>query len=918
MAFAVGAFVVVFGLSAEIGARVRGYGRIVDSYNREFLTDFRADLLRPDSSLIQSYFPKEVNAFNQQMNLGIDSLPLTDCIIYVTAEGYYPTYKKVSRPGAKEFSIELSPIMMNRVPFYKPKQLEEVTVTASKLKMVMKGDTIVYNADAFALAQGSMLDGLISQLPGVELKGNGQIFVNGKFVNELLVNGENFFKGDQKIALENLPAYMVNDVQVYHRNPMMERKPLEELPLVMDVKLKKQYQTGWIANAEAGYGTSDRYVGRLFGMMFTRDSRLSIVANANNTNDERKPGQTDSWNPNWQSAGRATIASGGLDYLWNSRLRTWKVEANLSARHKKTDISTLENAERYLAGGNIFGRQQDLKTAREWRVTSQNEISFHVPRLWLYVKPSFRFEREKASAEANAANSDSYGVVLNTLDNVSSSFKRQWVVGTEIDGRWDLPRRPKDIKFGAGVTWSDRRLETLTNRRLLFPQEPELNDVSTPLELMPERKLLANARLGYTIDYSASRIFSGRIGVNYTYDYTDVNSSRDYFLTQEPDGDPLPSVAHALRSAGFVASNSFDYHLTESDHAVKFSITNWFPALKDYDYGSNLMAAVNLHYAPGSISYFQAETESFARRRLWYADPELKYNVDNIGGISYKYNATLPGLRDLLDVTDAANPLYIFRGNSSLKTARCHELFLYIYKLFNKGPRIYITYRKYKNLIAQSAEYDMTSGVTTYRPVNVNGNWDINADLGHYAQLGATNKWSLETGIKALYHNAVDMIDLDLSTVRNFNLGGKAKLTYKIMDGMEITANGNAEWRKVTSPMEGFNPISAVDFDYGLVFRAAKLPWNISVTTDLMMHSRRGYSDSRLNTNDLVWNARVAKSILQGNLTFALDGFDILGQLSNVRLTMNSQGRTEARYNTLPRYAMLHVIYRLNIQPKKK
>ncbi|MBD5364773.1 MAG: outer membrane beta-barrel protein, partial [Bacteroides sp.] len=146
----------------------------------------------------------------------------------------------------------------------------------------------------------------------------------------------------------------------------------------------------------------------------------------------------------------------------------------------------------------------------------------------------------------------------------------------------------------------------------------------------------------------------------------------------------------------------------------------------------------------------------------------------------------------------------------------------------------------------------------------------------------------------------------------------KAKLTYKIMDGMEITANGNAEWRKVTSPMEGFNPISAVDFDYGIVFRAAKLPWNISVTTDLMMHSRRGYSDSRLNTNDLVWNARVAKSILQGNLTFALDGFDILGQLSNVRLTMNSQGRTEARYNTLPRYAMLHVIYRLNIQPKKK
>ena len=272
----------------------------------------------------------------------------------------------------------------------------------------------------------------------------------------------------------------------------------------------------------------------------------------------------------------------------------------------------------------------------------------------------------------------------------------------------------------------------------------------------------------------------------------------------------------------------------------------------------------------------------------------------------------------MLDVTDAANPLYIYLGNPDLKTTRTHEVKLHIYSLFSKVPSLEVTYNKYENMIAQSADYNMTTGVTTYRPVNVDGNWDVSAILRSPYCFTRMGKWQPDFELRALYQNSVDLIGIDLSTVRNFNLGGKAKLTYKIMDGMEITANGNAEWRKVTSPMEGFNPISAVDFDYGIVFRAAKLPWNISVTTDLMMHSRRGYSDSRLNTNDLVWNARVAKSILQGNLTFALDGFDILGQLSNVRLTMNSQGRTEARYNTLPRYAMLHVIYRLNIQPKKK
>lgn len=126
------------------------------------------------------------------------------------------------------------------------------------------------------------------------------------------------------------------------------------------------------------------------------------------------------------------------------------------------------------------------------------------------------------------------------------------------------------------------------------------------------------------------------------------------------------------------------------------------------------------------------------------------------------------------------------------------------------------------------------------------------------------------------------------------------------------------EWRHVTSSLAQFSTINALDYDYGVSFTAARLPWEMSFTTDLTMHSRRGYGDPSLNDDRLVWNARVAKSILRGNMTFALDGFDILGQLSNVRLVLNAQGRTETRYNTLPRYAMLHIIYRLNIQPKKR
>ena len=889
-------------------------GKVVDSYTRELMKDFQADLMRPDSTLIKSYFARDCNFYDQPMNLLIDSLPESDFIIYVTAEGYYPQFMNVKQPGKDEWGIELYPIMMNRVPFYKPKQLEEVTVTASKLKMVRKGDTIVYNADAFALAQGSMLDGLISQLPGVELKGNGQIYVNGKFVNELLVNGENFFKGDPKIALENLPAYMVNDVQVYHRNEFMERKTKDELPLVMDVKLKKQYQMGWIANAEAGYGTSNRYLGRLFGLIFTRDSRLSIVANANNTNDDRKPGQTDSWNPNWQTAGRADIVKAGIDYLWNSRLRNWKVETNLLAEHKCGDLRTEQISEKYLEGGNLFSTSGSKSLSRQWRFSTDDKVSFHIPRVWVDLKPRASFIREKADNLDRSTTSNALGELLNSLDETAEVYRRLWTVGTDLNARWQLPQSTNELIDKFSFEWKDRHLESQTERNLLFPLQTELNERQAPQEYMPERRLKVMNTFKYHGNFKISRVLEPSYDLAYSFSHDNLNSTRNYYEQEATD---LPSATE--RNLTLIPSNTFHYVAINNIHTLEGKLFNFFPHVNLF--GSreqfSLGATLKVNYAPGHINYLHQGETLRAKRAPWYFEPKVDFNIGLFRG-TYAYESRLCNLLDLIDITDSANPLFIYAGNPDLKITRVHRLELSSWWFWRQGITIDAAFHKYENMVAQSADYDMTSGITTFRPVNVNGNWDVTASVEYNHALDRKKKWQLSSNTGFGYQNSVDIINMEENTVCNLNLREKLSLTYKITDGMEIAAKGNADYRRATSPRADFSTINAVDFDYGLVFRAAKLPWNISVTTDLMMHSRRGYSDSRLNTNDLVWNARVAKSILQGNLTFALDGFDILGQLSNVRLTMNSQGRTEARYNTLPRYAMLHVIYRLNIQPKKK
>ena len=122
----------------------------------------------------------------------------------------------LDRVGRRETSRNMSPFYLHKVS----KTLQEVTVKASRVRFYHKGDTIVYDASLFQLAEGSMLDALIRQLPGVELKSDGRIYHNGKFVDDLLLNGKDLFQGNRKLMLENLPAYTVKDVAVYDKQRM--------------------------------------------------------------------------------------------------------------------------------------------------------------------------------------------------------------------------------------------------------------------------------------------------------------------------------------------------------------------------------------------------------------------------------------------------------------------------------------------------------------------------------------------------------------------------------------------------------------------------------------------------------------------------------------------------------------------------
>ena len=156
-------------------------------------------------------------------------------------------------------------------------QLNQAVVTGELKEMEVKDDTLIFNADAFKVPEGSVLEDLIKKLPGVTIE-DGTIKVNGKTVRRILVGGKEFFGNDQNMSMKNLPAEIVDKVKTYDKQSDFSRiTGIDdgEEETVLDLTIKKGFQQGWFGNIDAGYGTEKLYTGRLmlrhiFGVVSAR------------------------------------------------------------------------------------------------------------------------------------------------------------------------------------------------------------------------------------------------------------------------------------------------------------------------------------------------------------------------------------------------------------------------------------------------------------------------------------------------------------------------------------------------------------------------------------------------------------------------------------------------------------------------
>lgn len=886
-------------------------------------------------------------------------------------EGYTEVQKDFTVTTKRNTTLGIGTLRMKKI---KTRQLKEAVVRATHIKMVTRGDTVVYDAAAFDLAEGSMLDALVAQLPGAELK-DGQIKVNGKFIESLMVNGEDFFAGNPKVALENLPAYTVKNIKVYDRaanddylKAKVNGKKINgaDEHMVMDVILKKAYSAGWLGNVEGGYGLpSNRYLGKAFGMGYSGKMRLAAFANLNNIKDTQMGSSSGQWNGGWAQDGELDVKMGGLDYLY-SHDRT-KLFGNVTLTHEEPEVERKGSNVNYFNTGDIVERSHSLRNDRKLHLMSAHQFQYSAERAYFELKPSIDYLKNdytSISRRAQFSETPEEQYRVQSLDSLfaqngmaSSRFTRNLLtrIGNDQDGKsdWMIANLAANTTISFPTTYDNIEIALTgnyrrdTNRylssfnRVYGNSSPNVGKGDNLFQKSDyvSKTYGMNADIGYTWNYRPYQSGAGHYAlikpeVQYDFHrYDQVNTLlhlHEEFANGANGSMMVPPSAISPEQLAVDLNNTYASNLTQNKISPLVSFAYLYVPSVSSSKSFNADLTLRGDIMHEHLDYDKAQVDTLLTRTVSKFTPMVKFKYKDNGQnirteveTNYNFTQSVPSIYNQLGTTNDSDPTNVYVNNPGLEKPSTHSVNARYARFHNQRHNnvvLYASYAHTDNAIAQARLYNRATGVSTWMPKNINGNWNTYESVQYNMPFGKNEAFQFQTVTTASYVHSVDYASesetLERSVVNNLTLNEQLSLSYRV-GKHSFGIRGSISWLNSRSARVDFDNISAFDITAG-ANASLNLPQNWQIATDINLYSRRGYNDNTLNTTNWVWNTSVAKTILKGNLTFRLNAVDILKQISNVQHTVNAQGRTETWVNSQPRYVMLHVVYRFNVMPKKK
>ena len=935
-------FTVAVITALTIQAQHKITGKVVDKQSGETLPGVTVKLLKTDSTMVKGVLTDEDGHFDVTTEDG-------RYIVQLTSVGYESYTKRVTVSGKDNamgtISLKADAIM-----------LDEAVVTAQAAKVTLRKDTFVYNANAFRTPEGSTIEELVKRLPGAQIDDQGKITINGKEVKKIKLDGKEFMTGDTQTALKNLPTDIVNQIKAYDEKSDLTRiSGIEDgnEETVLDFGVKPGMNRGLMGNADLAAGTKDRYAGRIMGGKFDEKMTAIVMLNANNTNDMGFPGGGGGFRGGMGRQGLTANKMAGVNINYEPN-QNFKWDGSIRWNHSDGDALSRQSTQNFYSRGNSYSNSLNQNYSRGNRWNGQMRIEWQIdPLTNILFRPTFSYNGNDQLSSGTSASfkSDPYQYVDDPLGvgsiarmlaisdtivvNSGLNSSINYTTSTSLNGTLQLNRRlsslGRNVTLVLGGSYGENKGNQFQTDLSHFYQLKDAlgNDSilrTNRYNLTPTKNWNYNARL----TYSEPLLPRTYLQFSYEFQYRYQKSDRSTYDFAGYDFDDI--------TAGYRGWDNYLMRLTNPLEDYRSESLSRFSEYKNYIHTAEVMLRIvrdsynfniGVQMIPQTSKFVQRYlgVETDTTRTVFNITPtaDFRWKISDVSQlrINYRGQTGQPSMSDLLDITDDSNPMNITKGNPGLKPSFTNNFRLQYNNYFTSHQQSVmanLNFRMTSNSISNKVSYDDNTGVRTTRPENINGNWSTQGFLVYNASIDSAGYFNINTFTNLSYENKVGFVDMKTyntngtlkSTSKTFGLSERIGLSYRDQ-WIEIEPNGSFNYNRSRNSVKKDADLDTWTFSYGLSANVT-MPWGTRLASDISMNSRRGFSDASLNTNELIWNAQISQSFLRGNaLTVSLQFYDILNRQSNLTRTINEMMRSDTEYNSIHQYAMLHVIYRLNI-----
>ena len=929
-------------------------GNVTDYETSEAVAMATVQLLTlPDSS-----FHKGTTTDNNGHFVLDDRLSLGSYLLKVSFVGYGDEYKTFTVKNDTR-RVRFDSIRLKTDALL----LKEAVIEAQMAQVQVVDDTVMFNADAFRVPEGSMLEELIRKLPGYEVGDDGTVTYNGQTVSKILVGGKEFFSNDKSITMKNLPANMVKKIKSYEKkSDLAEVTGIDdgEEELVLDLVVKDDAKKGWFSNIDLGYGRPTQETAYDINNLYTvkgsvnrfKDNEFySVILSTNNVNDNGFPGgggrggRGGGNGMNKNSTGGFTMARNFGEEVNKNKYR-YALGGNVRFSHRDSDSQSQTASETFLTQGsnNSFSNSTSRSLSNNVSVNADLRFEWNPDTMTNIVfRPGVSHSSSGNSSENLSAtfNEDPYAVLDEhyadegyapldsawTDDSRINFSSRQSAGGSEntsVNGNLQFNRRFGNrgrnftLRIAGGYNTSESYSNSTSFTR--FYQRNDSTSTINRYNTTPSKSYNYNARAMWSEPLWDATFLQ----LSYQFDYRYNDSKRSTF--------DLPDYLDEWQLPNWILPDDYERYLSEElsrfatyenfDHDITAQL-RLIREKYNMNVGLTLLpqrSKMNYQYMGHDIDTVRTVfnfTPTMNFRYRWTKQRNLQIN--------YRGRSSQPSMTDLLPITDDSNPLNITMGNPGLKPTFNNNLSVN-FRDFNverlQNISANVGMGSTLNSIVNKITYNEETGGRISQPTNLDGwwsNWNANAGIAYNTAL-PNQKYKVSSSTNARYSYQEGYVrtantsgEFPLAATRSVNLSERLTGTYQ-NDWLEVTLHGSLNYSRARNNLQPTANRDTYIFSYGPSTNMNLPWWNIRLSSDISMNSRRGFSDPEFNTNELIWNAQISKSFLPMNAaTVSVQFYDILGQQSNVSRVINATMRSDTQYNTVNSYFMVHFIYRLNL-----